>query len=152
MKEKRSDKTLSGPTPVTVLGITVLALLTVVSIAATANTVSAATTEFKDYTPQYNCADITIENAVGSGIVVSWAPIASNKSVFQVNIPNGGIHDVSAPKGSYDQYVHTGGYWYKVMTGTIFVDCGFKYTYTLSMVTYNGTGFQYIPDSEAPKI
>ena len=155
MKETTCDKTDRRPTTVKFFGITAVALLILLSIIATADTVAAAETKFKDYVPQYNCADISIINAVGSNIVVSWAPVGSKKAIFQVNIPKGKTHEVSAPKGSYNQYVYTEGHWYKVKTGTVFVQCGYKYSYKLVLkntVTYNKAGFEQIPDREAPKI
>jgi hypothetical protein len=160
MKETTCDKTDRRPTTIKFWGITAVALLILLSIIATADTVAAAETEFKDYVPQYNCADINIKNAVGSDIVVSWAPVDSKKSIFQVNIPKGMTHEVSAPEGSYDQYVHFDGQWYKVLdetnkkAQTVFVQCGYIYSYELVLkntVTYKA-GFKQIPDSEAPKI
>ena len=161
MNEMMSDKTRRGSTPITVLGITVLALLMLVSIAATADNVAAAGTDnkvIKDYTPNYeNCAVIHIMNAVGSDIVVSWAKAGSKEAVFQVNIPKGQTRRVTAPAGSYDQYVHTGGFWYEVTTGRIVAEYGYEYTIKYYLVIdntikYDGTGFKRIPDSEAPKV
>lgn len=160
MKETTCDKTDRRPTTIKFWGITAVALLILLSIIATAGTVAAAETKFKDYVPQYNCADISIINAVGSDIVVSWEPVGSKKAIFQVNIPEGKTHEVSAPKGSYNQYIHTKGQWYKVLdetdkkTKTVFVQCGYIYTYKLVLkntVTYKA-GFEPIPDSEAPTI
>ena len=152
MIETPSNKTHNSSPIKTVLGMTVLTLLILVSIAATANSVAAAEAKFKDYVPNYKCADILVQNNVGTDIVVSWAPVGSKKAIFQVNIPKGKTHAVSAPKGSYNQYVRTGGHWYTVTKGSVFVKCGYKYTYKLAMIKYNGTGFKYIPDSKAPKI
>lgn len=171
MKEIKYDKTHKGPTIKIVLGIMALALLMLISIAVAVDPVAAAGTGnkvIKNYTPNYaNCAVIDIENGVKingvkSDIVVSWAKTGSKKAIFQAKIPKGQTRTVTAPAGTYDQYVHTGGVWYKVTTGRIVVKCGYKYTmkyYTVvkytdvkNKIKYDGTGFKRIPDSQAPKI
>ena len=167
MKKMISDKTHRGSTPITVLGITVLALLMLVVIAATANTVAATGTEnkvIKDYVPKYtNSATVDIVNQVGSNIVVSWAKAAKTgsknpKAIFQVNVPIGQTRTITAPSGTYNQYVRTGGFWY-IVNGHAAVKSGYRYTMSYyqvitdnNTVIYDGTGFKRIPDSQAPKI
>lgn len=165
MKEIKYNKTHKGHTIKIVLGITAFALFMLISIAdpvAAAETGNTVVKVFKDYTPNYaNCAVIDIENEVKidkvkSNIFVSWAKAGSKKAIFQIHVFNGQTSTVTAPAGTYDQYVYVfeNGEWYKVTTGRIVIKCGYRYTagyYTKDTIKYDGTGFKRIPDSEAPK-
>lgn len=113
----------------------------------------------EDYVPDYaGGAVIHIKNRVGNDIVVSWAKEGSQKAVFQVNIPAGQTRTVTAPSGSYEEYIRAGCSWYIVTDGHIVVESGYEYSleyYTVvdnNTIVYDGTGFKQIPDSQAPKI
>jgi hypothetical protein len=145
-----------------ILGIAIILFLMMVCLTATANNAAAAKNNLKEYIPSYgNCAVVDIKNSVGSDIIVSWTKTGSQKAVFQVKVPKGSTRTISIPAGSFDQYIHAGSYWYKVITGRVVVKCGYRYTLKYYMVikvingknptiVYNGNGFKRIPDSKAP--
>jgi len=164
MKETICEKTHRRPTVIMVFGITVLALLMLVSVAATADNGAVAGTDnkvIKDYTPKYtNGVTLHIINGIGSNIVVSWTKANSQKAVFKVNIPAKKTRTVKAPTGNFDQYIRTGGSWYRVIpdpksamvkNGHIQLKSGYTYTVKYWASTGNKLVLKKIPDSKAPK-
>lgn len=164
MKEIICEKTRRRPTNIMVFGITVLALLMLVSVAATAENAAAGTNNkaIKDYTPKYtHGVTLQLKNEVGSKIVVSWTKTNSQKAVFKVNIPAKKSRTVKAPTGSFDQYMRTGGSWYRFIpfpsddgmfykNGHTQLKSGSTYTWEYYSTLENSL-WQKIPDSKAPK-
>lgn len=168
MKEIICEKTRRRPTTIMVFGITVLALLMLISVAATAENAAAGTNNkvIKDYTPKYtNGATLHIKNGIDSNIVVSWTKANSKKAVFKVNIQAKKSRTVQVPTGYFEQYVWTGGSWYHFIpadsegfykNGHVLMNSGYTYTMEYYIVEYyattgNNASWEKIPDSEAPQ-
>ena len=159
MKKKISEKTRRGITPIIVLGITMLALLMLVSVVATIDTVAAAETDkvVKDSSQKVtlHIVNKVIVNNIGSDITVSWTKADSKKSVFKVYIPADQTRTVTVSTGNFDEYVLIGSTAFRVMpgsdTGHTQLKSGYEYTSTYYMVS-NGTNLKRISDSDAAEI
>lgn len=154
MKKIISDKTRRGHTPIIVLGITIVVLLMLMSIAATANTVAAAGT---DKVVKHSSQKVTlhIENQVGSDIVVSWTKADSTKSVFKVKVPDKKTRTLKAPIGKFEQYVAvkqgSETYFYRVKDPRyVQLKSGFEYTSIYKWAS--GGNLEQINASQAAEI
>jgi YVTN family beta-propeller protein len=116
--------------------------------------------EIKDYLPVYaNGVNLNIINKVGNDILVVWTKADSKEPVFKVNVLNEQTRKVTAPTGSFDEYIRIT-YpqevcsWYRVIQttngGHTQLESGYEYTVTYYWGS-NGTGLTPIPDSEAPE-
>jgi len=116
--------------------------------------------EIKDYLPVYtNGVNLNIINKVGNDILVVWTKADSKESVFKANVLNEQNRTVTAPTGSFDEYIRIT-YpqevcsWYRVIQttngGHTQLESGYEYTVTYYWGS-NGTGLTPIPDSEAPE-
>jgi YVTN family beta-propeller protein len=115
--------------------------------------------EIKDYLPKYtNGVDLNIVNEVGNDILVVWTTADSKNSVFKANVLTGKKRTVTAPTGSFDEYIRVsypqvGCPWYRVNQNTNDVhtelEPGYEYTVTYYWGSY-GNGLTPINDSEAP--
>ncbi|WP_235283003.1 beta-propeller fold lactonase family protein [Methanosarcina sp. 1.H.T.1A.1] len=115
--------------------------------------------EIKDYLPIYtNSVNLNLINKVGNNILVEWTKAGSKEPIFKANVLNEQTRTVSAPTGSFDEYIRVsyprgGCSWYRetqTTKGYTQLESGHEYTVTYYWGS-NGTGLTPIPDSEAPE-
>lgn len=154
MKIATNNQVRKKSTIIKVLGTSLLALLIIASIIATADTAVAAGND----KAVKNTGKVTLHivNEVGSDIIVAWTKAGTTDRVFKVSVPDGETRTIKVPTGKFEQYVKvkqdSNYYPYQVITKPKHTQLKSGYEYTsIYEWTYFGN-LKSIPDSKAKKI
>jgi hypothetical protein len=154
MKETACDRAKRKPVTRKVLGITVVALLVLVSVVAAVDGVAAA--DNNKVVKLTGGVTLHIVNKVGNDIIVAWTKAGTTDRVFKVSVSKGKTSTLTVPTGKFEQYVKVKQgsifYPYQVITNPKITQLKSGYEYTLIYLWASNGNLKSIPASKATKI
>ena len=154
MKETACNKAKRRPATRKVLGITLVALLVLVSVVAAVDNVAAA--ENDKVVKHTSGVTLKIVNKVGSDIIVAWSKAGTTNRVFKVSVSKGKTSKLTVPTGKFEQYVKVKQgskfYPYQIITNPKITQLKSGYEYTSIYQWASNGNMKSIPASKAAKI